>query len=181
MYSSQGRDPTHCDTQEDDHGGRRGADPGHLEATVDAFNRHDLDAIMEHFAEDATLDMPRGPHPWGQRFVGHAQVRVALAGRFKGLPDVSLRERARLRERQHGILRVDGDGHAAHRRARRGARHAAAAKSASIVSKAITYMPDVGNSTASIQAFLVHRRELRCRIEVPRDLVGVPCGQRLLL
>ena len=59
-----------------------------LKKLLDAFNRHDLDAIMEHFAEDAILDMPRGPEPWGQRFVGHAQVREGLAGRFKGLPDV---------------------------------------------------------------------------------------------
>lgn len=59
-----------------------------LKRLLDAFNRHDVDAIMEHFADDATLDMPRGPHPWGQRFVGHAQVREGLAGRFKGLPDV---------------------------------------------------------------------------------------------
>lgn len=55
---------------------------------LECFNRHDLDAIMELFTDDATLDMPRGPHPWGQRFVGKAQVREGLAGRFKGLPDV---------------------------------------------------------------------------------------------
>jgi ketosteroid isomerase-like protein len=59
-----------------------------LTRLLDAFNRHDLDAIMELFAEDAILDMPRGPYPWGQRFVGKAQVREGLAGRFKGLPDV---------------------------------------------------------------------------------------------
>ena len=59
-----------------------------LTRLLDAFNRHDLDAIMELFAKDAILDMPRGPYPWGQRFVGKAQVREGLAGRLKGLPDV---------------------------------------------------------------------------------------------
>ena len=59
-----------------------------LNELLDAFNRHDLDAIMTFFADDATLDMPRGPHPWGDRFVGKAQVREGLASRFKGLPDV---------------------------------------------------------------------------------------------
>ncbi len=59
-----------------------------LEAIVDAFNAHDLDAIMEFFADDCSLDMPRGPEPWGQRFTGKAAVREALATRFKGLPDV---------------------------------------------------------------------------------------------
>lgn len=59
-----------------------------LKQILDAFNRHDLDAIMEYFSDDCTFDFPRGPEPWGQRFVGNVQVREALAGRFKGIPDV---------------------------------------------------------------------------------------------
>ena len=59
-----------------------------LEAIAAAFNAHDLDAIMAFFADDCSLDMPRGREPWGQRFAGKAAVREALAGRFKGLPDV---------------------------------------------------------------------------------------------
>ena len=59
-----------------------------LKQILDAFNRHDLDAIMEFFAEDCSLDMPKGPDPWGQRFIGKAQVREGLASRFKGIPDV---------------------------------------------------------------------------------------------
>ena len=59
-----------------------------LEKLLEAFNRHDLDIIMEFFAEDCSLDMPRGPHPWGQRFTGKAQVREALSSRFAGVRDV---------------------------------------------------------------------------------------------
>ncbi|MBI2524509.1 MAG: nuclear transport factor 2 family protein [Candidatus Rokubacteria bacterium] len=59
-----------------------------LKAIADAFNAHDLDAIMEFFADDCSLDMPRGPDPWGRRFTGKAAVREALATRLKGLPDV---------------------------------------------------------------------------------------------
>jgi ketosteroid isomerase-like protein len=59
-----------------------------LKAILDAFNAHDLDAIMQFFADDCSLDMPRGPDPWGQRLVGKAAVREGLATRFKGLPDV---------------------------------------------------------------------------------------------
>lgn len=59
-----------------------------LKAILEAFNRHDLDAIMSHFSEDCSFDFPRGPEPWGQRFVGKARVREGLASRFKGIPDV---------------------------------------------------------------------------------------------
>ncbi len=59
-----------------------------MKQVLDAFNRHDLDAIMEFFSEDCSFDFPRGPEPYGQRFTGKAQVKVGLAGRFKGIPDV---------------------------------------------------------------------------------------------
>jgi len=59
-----------------------------LQQILDAFNRHDLDAIMEFFSDDCSFDFPRGPEPWGQRFIGKTQVREALASRFKGIPDV---------------------------------------------------------------------------------------------
>jgi ketosteroid isomerase-like protein len=59
-----------------------------LKAIADAFNAHDLDAVMEFFADDCSLDMPRGPDPWGQRLTGKAAVREGFASRFKGLPDV---------------------------------------------------------------------------------------------
>ena len=59
-----------------------------LKQILEAFNRHDLDAIMEFFSDDCSFDFPRGSEFYGQRFKGKAQVREALAGRFKGIPDV---------------------------------------------------------------------------------------------
>ena len=59
-----------------------------LVSLTNAFNAHDLDRIMGHFADDCVLEMPRGSEPWGTRSVGKSAVREALAGRFKGLPDV---------------------------------------------------------------------------------------------
>jgi hypothetical protein len=53
-----------------------------------AFNEHDLDAIMSHFAEDCVFETPRGPDRWGRRFVGKEEVRRGLAARFEGIPDV---------------------------------------------------------------------------------------------
>jgi steroid delta-isomerase-like uncharacterized protein len=59
-----------------------------LKQILEAFNRHDLDAIMEFFSDDCSFDFPRGPDPWGKRYIGKEQVREVLAGRFKGIPDV---------------------------------------------------------------------------------------------
>jgi ketosteroid isomerase-like protein len=53
-----------------------------------AFNAHDLDGIMSHFADDSSLDMPKGSDPWGTRFVGKDAVRKGLAMRFETTPDV---------------------------------------------------------------------------------------------
>ena len=59
-----------------------------LQGFLDAFNRHDLDAIMEFFAEDCVFFMPRGARPRGDRYAGKVEVRAGLAKRFQGIPDV---------------------------------------------------------------------------------------------
>jgi ketosteroid isomerase-like protein len=64
------------------------------------FDTHDLDRILQHFADDAVFEGPRGPEAYGQRFVGIDAVRAAFAGRFASIPDV------RYQEDQHF---VDGD------------------------------------------------------------------------
>lgn len=63
-----------------------------LEQVLAAFNRHDLDAIMAFFADDAVFESPRGADPGGTRYVGKAAVREGLAGRFSGIPDVHYAE-----------------------------------------------------------------------------------------
>ena len=59
-----------------------------LQALLDAFNAHDLDAIMSFFTEDCVFDTPRGPAPGGQRMVGKQQVRQGFQARFDGIPDI---------------------------------------------------------------------------------------------
>jgi steroid delta-isomerase-like uncharacterized protein len=59
-----------------------------LKGFLEAFNRHDLDAIMSYFAEDCVFYMPRGSAPRGDHYTGKEQVRAGLAKRFEGIPDV---------------------------------------------------------------------------------------------
>jgi steroid delta-isomerase-like uncharacterized protein len=54
-----------------------------LQALLDAFNAHDVGAIMSFFTDDCVLDTPRG-----QRLVGKQQVRQGFQARFDGIPDI---------------------------------------------------------------------------------------------
>ena len=71
-----------------------------LKAIAQAFDAHDLEAIMVHFAEDSVFEGPRGPDPWGTRFVGRQEIREGFAARFAGIPDI------RYQQDEHF---VDGD------------------------------------------------------------------------
>jgi ketosteroid isomerase-like protein len=59
-----------------------------LEAITTAFDQHDLDGVMVHFADNAVFEGPRGPESWGQRVLGSEAIRAAFAARFSGIPDV---------------------------------------------------------------------------------------------
>ncbi len=63
-----------------------------LKAIAKGFDEHDLDGILAHFAPDAVFESPRGPEPWGQRFVGLEAIRGAFAARFSGIPDIRYQE-----------------------------------------------------------------------------------------
>ncbi len=62
-------------------------------AIVDAFNRHDVDAIMGYCADDVVWLMARGPDAWGRRFEGARAVREALVERFRSIPDAHWQDR----------------------------------------------------------------------------------------
>jgi ketosteroid isomerase-like protein len=59
-----------------------------LKGFLDAFNRHDLDAITAYFADNCVIYMPRRMGPRGDRYIGKGAVRAGLAKRFEGIPDV---------------------------------------------------------------------------------------------
>ena len=60
-----------------------------LDLLLDAFNSHDVDAVLSFFTEDCVFDMPRGPAPGGLRLVGKEQVRKGVQARFDGIPDIA--------------------------------------------------------------------------------------------
>jgi ketosteroid isomerase-like protein len=59
------------------------------------FARHDVDAILDTFAEDGIFDITEGPEPWGERFQGKAEIRKALEQLFGALPDVQFVDSAK--------------------------------------------------------------------------------------
>jgi len=60
-----------------------------LDAIQDAFNRHDVDAILSYFADDCEWLMARGPDPWeGKRLHGKAAIAEVLSARYAVVPDM---------------------------------------------------------------------------------------------
>ena len=66
------------------------------------FDGHDLEGILAHFADDAVFESPKGPDPWGRRFVGKDEIRRAFAGRFSGIPDVRYQQDAHFADGDRG-------------------------------------------------------------------------------
>ncbi len=55
----------------------------------EAFNRHDADFIMSHFADGAVWLVSRGAPPEGGRLEGKDAIRAMLDRRFADIPDMA--------------------------------------------------------------------------------------------
>ena len=55
----------------------------------DAFNRHDAEAILEHFTDDAIWLLSRGTPPDGRTVTGKSAIRDMLRQRFGSIPDMA--------------------------------------------------------------------------------------------
>lgn len=62
-----------------------------LQAFSDAWNRHDIDALMSFMTEDCVFETAAGPDACGARHVGQAAVREAFAAAWKNFPDAQWR------------------------------------------------------------------------------------------
>jgi steroid delta-isomerase-like uncharacterized protein len=58
-----------------------------LERFADAWNRHDLDALMSMMTDDSVFEASAGPDVNGQRSEGKQAVRAAYAAVFETFPD----------------------------------------------------------------------------------------------
>ena len=58
-----------------------------LDRFADAWNRHDLDALMSMMTDDCVFQASAGPDRDGQRSEGPQQVRAAYAAVFETFPD----------------------------------------------------------------------------------------------
>lgn len=59
-----------------------------LQATFDAFNRHDIDAVMTHFAPDCVFYTVAGDQEYGNRIEGRAAIAEAFRNVWTSMPDV---------------------------------------------------------------------------------------------
>lgn len=59
-----------------------------LKDTFDAFNRHDIDAVMTHFADDCVFYTVAGDHAYGNKIEGKPAIAKAFEAVWTSMPDV---------------------------------------------------------------------------------------------
>ena len=58
-----------------------------LQSFADAFNAHNINAIMSHMTDDCLFEASAGPDSDGEKFAGQEQVRKAFEDVFAAFPD----------------------------------------------------------------------------------------------
>lgn len=58
-----------------------------LQSFADAFNAHDLEAIMSHMTDDCVFEASAGPDSDGEKFSGQEDVKKAFGKVFTTFPD----------------------------------------------------------------------------------------------
>ena len=62
-----------------------------LQAFADAWNRHDVDAIMSFMTDDCVFESSSGPDVCGTRYAGREAVRAGFAEVWATFPDAQWR------------------------------------------------------------------------------------------
>src|SRR3569832_1560124 len=58
-----------------------------LQAFADAWNRHDVDALMSFMTDDCVFEASAGPDVCGARYARPAEVRASFADVWRTFPD----------------------------------------------------------------------------------------------
>lgn len=58
-----------------------------LQSFADAFNAHDIKAIMRHMSDDCVFEASAGPDVNGEKFTGQQQVAQSFEDVFSTFPD----------------------------------------------------------------------------------------------
>ena len=58
-----------------------------LQSFAEAWNRHDIDALMSFMTEDCVFEASAGSDVWGTRYVGREAVRAGFAEVWATFPD----------------------------------------------------------------------------------------------
>ena len=90
-----------------------------LQAFADAWNRHDVDALMSFMTEDCVFESSAGADVCGTRYVGKEAVRAGFAEVWAIFPGCPLGERAPLCPWKSGSFGVDVHGNTGGRNSRR--------------------------------------------------------------
>jgi len=74
-----------------------------LQAFADAWNAHDIDALMSFMHDECVFETAAGPDACGARHVGREAVRTAFAAAWQNFPDAQWRNARHLVAGDRGI------------------------------------------------------------------------------
>ncbi len=74
-----------------------------LQAFAEAWNRHDIDALMSFMTEDCVFEASAGPDVCGTRYVGRESVRAGFAEVWATFPDAQWRNARHFVHGERGV------------------------------------------------------------------------------
>ena len=74
-----------------------------LQAFAEAWNRHDIDALMSFMTDDCVFEASAGPDACGKRSAGSVSVRAAFAEVWQTFPDAQWRDARHFVHGERGV------------------------------------------------------------------------------
>ena len=74
-----------------------------LQAFADAWNRHDVDALMSFMTQDCVFEASAGPEVCGTRYAGHEAVRAGFAEVWATFADAQWRDARHFVQGDRGV------------------------------------------------------------------------------